>query len=135
MSKQTYADDNTAVQRQLFLGFYELLFETSTSAECDYIVILNPYGLDAFLKSEFKDNLNVVYLECDEKERASRYFNRDKNKTDLSILTAQYEARLKQDKNDFEGIMLKLINTKFVIYNTTSWSKNNFFSRLKELLG
>ena len=38
--KQTYADDYAAIQRQLFLGLYEL-FETSTSAECDYLVILN----------------------------------------------------------------------------------------------
>jgi guanylate kinase len=102
--------------------------------DCNYIVILNPYGLEAFLKSEFKDNLKVVYLECDDDERMERYFARDNHKTNYETLKKQYEARVKQDDNDFKDIMLKLIQTKSIIYNTTNWSKNNFFSKLEELL-
>jgi hypothetical protein len=40
MSEQANTDNNAAFQRQAFLRFHELLFETGASAERYYLVIL-----------------------------------------------------------------------------------------------
>jgi hypothetical protein len=40
MSEQANADDYAAIQRQLFLGFYELFLEAGASAKRDNFVIL-----------------------------------------------------------------------------------------------
>ena len=45
MAKQANADDNITFQRQLLLGFQELLLETGASAERDYLVVLNHFCL------------------------------------------------------------------------------------------
>jgi len=68
----------------------------------NYLVILNPRGLEAFLKSDLKKYVKILYVSCKETERVIRYFVRDNGGTNLINLGKQCRDRIKQDKLDFE---------------------------------
>lgn len=109
-------------------GFAKNEFDEDTT----YIMIANPRGLEAFLHSEFKDLIIPVLLECSNKERKRRYFQRDKNNSNLE---KQWRARHKQDLIDFKDVMSLLTQFQyFSIVNTEKLSKKEVANFLEGLL-
>lgn len=63
----------------------------------DYVLtILNPHGLYQFNKSQYKDNLVSIMLNCDDRVRLVRSLNRDENVNVNEVLD-----RFRRDELDF----------------------------------
>lgn len=63
----------------------------------DYtLTILNPHGLYQFNKSQYKDNLVSIMLNCDDRVRLVRSLNRDENVNVNEVLD-----RFRRDELDF----------------------------------
>lgn len=63
----------------------------------DYVLtILNPHGLHQFNKSQYKDNLVSIMLNCDDRVRLVRSLNRDENVNVNEVLD-----RFRRDELDF----------------------------------
>lgn len=63
----------------------------------DYVLtILNPHGLYQFNKSQYKDNLISIMLNCDDRVRLVRSLNRDENVNVNEVLD-----RFRRDELDF----------------------------------
>lgn len=69
----------------------------------DYVLtILNPHGLYQFNKSQYKDNLVSIMLNCDDRVRLVRSLNRDENVNVNEVLD-----RFRRDELDFIERRLK----------------------------
>lgn len=73
----------------------------------DYILtILNPHGLYQFNKSQYKDNLVSIMLNCDARVRLIRSLNRDENVNVKEVLDREVRDELdfieRRPKTDYE---------------------------------
>lgn len=73
----------------------------------DYILtILNPHGLYQFNKSQYKDNLVSIMLNCDARVRLIRSLNRDENVNVKEVLDREIRDELdfieRRPKTDYE---------------------------------
>lgn len=73
----------------------------------DYILtILNPHGLYQFSKSQYKDNLVSIMLNCDARVRLIRSLNRDENVNVKEVLDREVRDELdfieRRPKTDYE---------------------------------
>ena len=73
----------------------------------DYILtILNPHGLYQFNKSQYKDNLISIMLNCDARVRLIRSLNRDENVNVKEVLDREIRDELdfieRRPKTDYE---------------------------------
>lgn len=64
------------------------------------MTIVNPYGLNNLLKSEFKDNIVSILITRNDKDRILAYMNRDEN-----VNIKEMIDRYKRDEEDFENVM------------------------------
>ena len=73
----------------------------------DYVLtILNPHGLYQFNKSQYKDNLVSIMLNCDARVRLIRSLNRDENVNVKEVLDREIRDELdfieRRPKTDYE---------------------------------
>lgn len=73
----------------------------------DYVLtILNPHGLYQFNKSQYKDNLVSIMLNCDDRVRLIRSLNRDENVNVKEVLDRAIRDELdfieRRPKTDYE---------------------------------
>ena len=68
------------------------------------MTIVNPHGLSALLKSEFKDNIVSILITRDDKDRILAYINRDKN-----VNIKEMIDRYKRDEEDFKDVVADYI--------------------------
>lgn len=68
------------------------------------MTIVNPYGLNSLLKSEFKDNIVSILITRNDKDRILAYMNRDEN-----VNIKEMIDRYKRDEEDFENVMVDYI--------------------------
>ena len=98
-------------------GFSKDEFDENTT----YIMVANPRGLEAFLHSNLKKYIEPILLDCNLDERKKRYFQRDKSNNSLE---KQWEARVKQDEEDFKDVFNLLIKFKcFSMLDTKTLTK------------
>lgn len=88
------------------------------------LVILNPHGIDQVLKTEYKDNLETILIDCDDRTRLLRYLNRDEN-----VNVEECIDRFHRDKKDFNNEKLK---TDYIVYNNSILDKA--YSQLKDIV-
>ena len=105
--EETYYEVNGEIWRYGFTK--EEFLEDKT-----YVVIINPRGLEAFLKSDLAPFIIPIYLICDDEIRKERYLKRDPGNPNI---VKQWNARYEQDKIDFENIfnLLSLSKPYYVV--------------------
>lgn len=79
------------------------------------LVIMNPYGINQLLSSSFKDKLEVILIDCNDRERLIRYLLRDKN-----VNVEECIDRYFRDKQDFDNPNFKV---DYIVTNDTILEK------------
>ena len=92
------------------------------------LVILNPHGIEQVLETEYKNNLETILIDCDDRTRLIRYLNRDEN-----VNVEECIDRFQRDKKDFDEGNLK---TDYVVYNNSILDKayNQLKGIVKEII-
>ena len=83
--------------------------------------VVNPVGL-AQLRQQYKDNIVVFYISCDDEIRRQRYLNR-------GALVDSIDGRFRRDNEDFE-----YIKYDYLIENDGTYSAENRADLILELM-
>lgn len=88
------------------------------------LVILNPHGIQQVLQSKYKDHLETILVDCDDRTRLIRYLQRDKNTNVNECID-----RFHRDKKDFDDGDLY---TDYIVYNDSILDKA--YQQLKNIV-
>lgn len=88
------------------------------------LVILNPHGIQQVLQSRYKDHLETILVDCDDRTRLIRYLQRDKNTNVNECID-----RFHRDKKDFDDGDLY---TDYIVYNDSILDKA--YQQLKNIV-
>lgn len=88
------------------------------------LVILNPHGINQILKTEYKNNIETILIDCDDRTRLIRYLNRDVN-----VNVQECIDRFQRDKKDFNDSDLQ---TDYIVYNDSILDKA--YQQLKDVI-
>ena len=88
------------------------------------LVILNPHGIQQVLQSKYKDHLETILVDCDDRTRLIRYLQRDKNTNVNECID-----RFHRDKKDFDDGDLY---TDYIVFNDSILDKA--YQQLKNIV-